>query len=245
MCNSVIDNHTYTEIPLDWLEDDSYTVSYALTSNPETEGWVSFHDYIPDYSIVLRNQTLLQFYQGQLYQHNIAVAGLYFGLVYNSSITPVVVSNFRTVDAIYPFLIKAINWNTDIEDSATRKLQETWSTISLHNSFQGTRQIPIVIYDTECTLLEQYGKFNAKRTKNRWYFNYAFNEKDLTNQRTWLELRDKFLVINGEDKSCTWDELYRTRLFDDFVIVRLVYENANFRKLVHYDLSMDLLVSTQ
>lgn len=241
MCGEVIDPNSYTDVPFTWLEDDSYTISYSLTDNPETEGWISFHDYIPDYSICLRNEKLLQFYTGLLYEMNIGPSGTYFGYMYDSYITPVIVSNYRTQNTIYPFLIKSLNWNTDIEDLLIRRLQETWTSISLHNSFQGTKQIPLILFDTECSLLEQYGVFNTKRVKNRWYFNYAFNQKVSTSTRTWLELRDKFLVVNTQDIACE----IKPRLFDDFVIIKLVFNNNQSKKLFHYEINAELLIATQ
>ena len=241
MCGEVIDTNSYTDVPLTWLEDDSYTISYSLNDNPETDGFISFHDYVPDFSFCLRNEKLLQFYSGRLYEMNIGPSGTYFGMTYETSITPVIVSNYRVAEGIYPFLIKALNWNTDIEDTLIRRLVETWTSISLHNSFQGTRQIPLILYDTECSLLENYGVFNTKRVKNRWYFNYAFNQKVSVSTRTWLERKDKFLVVNTQNIPCE----IKPRLFDDFIIVKLVFDNNQNKKLFHYELSADLLISTQ
>ena len=242
----MIDPNSYQSIDPSWLEEDSYTVSYYIAGAEENQGWISFHDYIPDYSIVLRNQNLLQFRNGDLFQHNVGPKGVFFGQLYNSTITPVIISPFVDgIKAKYPFVISNINWNTDIEDSLIRKLQETWTSISLHNSFQGTRQLPINLYKIECSILENYGTFNTKRVNNRWYYNYAFNEKDNSIERTWLELRDKFLVINTEDKGCVQEELYRTKMKDDFVIIRLLFDNSTNRKLFHYEINLDVLISTQ
>lgn len=248
MCEELIDNNSYEDVPMEWLDGDSYTVSYNLDLRvPEEErGWVSFHDYIPDYSICLRNEQLFHFYNGQLYEHNVGFKGIFFGESYSSIITPTIAPRVKDREkALYPFVIKSINWNTDIEDNRRRLLQETWSSVSLHNSFQGTRQIPLIVFDKECGLLQQYGKFNTKRVKNRWYYNYFFNEKNSSYTRTWNEHKDKFFVLNTMNKDCTQEELYRARLFDDFVIIRLVFNNDLNKKLFHYEISMDFVIVNQ
>lgn len=239
------DNHTYSAVPLEFLEDDSFTMSYFLEGEEE-QGWVSFHDYIPDYSITLRNNTLLHFYNGQLYEHNVGLKGVYFGQRYSSVLVPVFAPKLKDGEkALYPFTIKSINWSTDVEDNKRRLLQETWTSISLHNSFQGTRQLPLIVFDKECALLEQYGKFNVKRVKNRWYFNYAFNEKDSIFERTWIEIKDKFLPINTEDKECIQEELYKTKLLDEFLILRLVFNNEDNKRLFQYEMNLEFLINTQ
>lgn len=244
MCDEVIDPNSYSMVPVSWLEDDSYTVSYSLTNDPETEGWVSFHDYIPDYAISLRNQTLLQFYNDQLYEMNVGPKGTYFGKVYPTIITPVFVSPFRDQRNIWPFLINHFSWNCDVEDLNRRLLNETWTSISLHNSFQGTRQIPLIVLDKDCNILDQYGIANIRRVKNQWNYNYAFNEKLSEFQRTWIELMDKFLVINVEEKACNKPE-DRARMFDDFVIARLLFDNNQSKRLFQYDINLTVGLANQ
>lgn len=240
------DPNTYSILATGLLEEDNYTISYSLTGNPETEGWVSFHDHLADYSICLRNERFIQFFGGDLYEHNIGLKGVFFNKVYNSIITPVFSPKLKDQEkGLYPFVIKNINWNTDVEDNKTRKLQETWTSISLHNSFQGTRQIQLKVFKEECSLLEQYGEFNVKRIKNRWYFNYAFNDKDSIYDRTYVEIKDKFLPINTEEKDCIQEELYRTKMFDEYVILRLLFANNTNRKLSQYEINLDVLISTQ
>jgi hypothetical protein len=244
MCDEVIDNHSYTILSTDMLENDSYTISWSLTENPETEGWVFFHDYIPDYSISLRNQQLLQFYNDRLYEMNTGPKGTYFGITYPTIITPVFVSPYRDTQRIFPFVIRHFSWNCDIEDSLRRLLNETWTSISLHNSFQGTRQIPLTVLDQDCDILDQYGIANVRRVKNQWHYNYAFNEKTSEFQRTWIELIDKFLVINVNEKDCNKPE-DRARMFDDFVIVRLLFDNNQSKRLFQYDINLTLSPATQ
>lgn len=246
MCEpEVIDTHSYSEVPAEWLEEDSFTISYALTGDLSEQGWASFHDYVPDYSISLRNQVLLQFYNGSLYQMNVGERGKYFGVTYSSIITPSIAPQLKDKERVlYPFLIKNFNWNTDVEDANGRRLLETWSSISIHNSFQGTRIIPIIVHDLECSLLEQYGKYNVNRTKNRWYYNYVFNEKAKNVQgRTFLEKKDRFIVQNTIEMFCNIED--RSKMMDDFVIVVLEFNNALNRALFHYELNMDFLITTQ
>ena len=52
-----MDTNVYIDINSSWLEDVSFTISYQ----PETESWISYHDYIPDFAFHLRHNKLLSF----------------------------------------------------------------------------------------------------------------------------------------------------------------------------------------
>ena len=248
MCNEVVDNNNYVELTDDYLEIDNFTVSFSLAIGEDNKKWISFHDYYPDYMLNLRNNKLLLFYNGQLYEHNIGSSGVFFGERFESYITPVFSPRLKDKEKVlYPFYIRSLNWNTDIEDTEIKLLNKTWTSISIHNSEQGTRQIKLIPFDADCALLEQYGVYNCKKIKNRWVFNYAFNNKIDTRPKTWTEKLGNFFVINVSEDPCdTFDSVPNTtRLFDDFAIIKLVFDNQQDYDLFFYELNIDLSIVTQ
>lgn len=234
-CTPIIDTHTYTPVPDTALEDDSFTLSYSFVD----ERWRFAHDYIPDASLMLRNQKLIQFYKKGMYEMNVGRYGVYFGVRNDCYMVLVFNPDLNNNKRKYPFIINSINWNTDIEDwYDVRQLEETWTSISLHNSFQGTRDITIIPFKENCDFESQYGVANTRLIKNRWEWNYAFNEKDSSQDKTWKEVRDKFISFNTEIKQC--DDEDRVKLMDDYIIIKLTYNNLNNYSLYFYELNLDI-----
>lgn len=238
VCNSIVDKE-YDNVPIDFLEEENFTVSYDLKNNC----WTSFHDYFPDYSFNLRNGKVLQFKDKKLYALNEGEAGNFFGFLYPCYITPVYSTGIRTENndaQPREFILKSAQWHTDIEHNGIRVLNETWSSISLHNSYQGTRDKLLVPFKDDCSFLDQFGKANTRKIGSTWAYNYAFNEKDTKLKRTWEENLDDFNIINVENKDCNWEELVRSKLLDTYIIVRLVYNNIGNKKLFFYNLSLHI-----
>lgn len=239
-CDSYIDDNNYIQVPDSWLDEDSFTVSMDL----DTETWVAFHDYIPDFSISLRDTRVLHFYNYGLYQLNVGNPCTYFGKLFDWYVTPVVVLRLQDNDnRLQVFILRSLGLSADIENNKIRLLDKTFTSISLHNSFQGTQERLLIPFDTECSLLEQYGKFNIRRLGKRWSYNYAFNEKDSSLERTYKEELDDFIVLNTKDKKCTMEELYRSRLIDDHLIIKLTHNNAEGNRLYLYDIVVEVDIS--
>lgn len=238
ICNNIIDRE-YEDVPISFLQEENFTLSYYLKDNY----WSSFHDYFPDYSFNLRNGRVLQFKDNKLYILNEGEAGVFFGFLYPCYITPVYSLSVRTEEndtQPREFVLKSAQWHTDIESNGIRILDETWSSISLHNSYQGTRDKLLIPFKDNCSFLEQFGEANTRKIGSTWAYNYAFNEKDSRLQRTWEEVLDDFNVINVENKDCSWEELIRSRLLDTYIIVKLVYNNVGNKRLYFYNLNLHL-----
>lgn len=227
---------TYADINPLWLEDASCTISYF----PETDSWISYHDYIPDYIFHLRNNKLLSFFNKGLYLHNHSNRCLY----YNNEpkecyITPVYTPYIKDKEErIYPFILNSINWSTDIFNTQKRTLNLTWSNISLHNSYQSTSKKLLVSYDSTCSAKEQFGNWNVRRINNYWnYSKFRDNTID-RNLKTLDEDIDDMFERNVLDISCNDD--FKLRLKDDFVIVKLGYNNIAQNLLCFNELLFDV-----
>jgi hypothetical protein len=240
-CSASFDTLQYADVPNSALVEESFTLSFNIEKNV----WVSFHDYVPDASILLRNNTLLHFYKKGMYRHNIGRKGVYFGAAFESYMCAVLAPRLKNEErAMYPFVINSINWNTDIENGEIRMLEKTWNTISIHNSFQGTQQKILVPFKENCDFLSQFGVANTRRIKNRWVYNYAFNEKVKPTERTWKEVCDDFFIINTAFEGCSEEALTATTMFDDYVIVKLGFDNSENLQLHFYELNFDINIVT-
>lgn len=245
-CTTTIDAFTYSPVPAAGLVDDNFTLSYTLPTSENPLGtFVCFHDYVPDFALSLRNNRLLHFVGGGMYEHNAGLPGVYFGARKASYLAAALAPRLKDRETVlYPFVINSINWNMDVENNTIRLLEETWTTISLHNSYQGTRDILLVPFKENCDFAGQFGVANLHRIRNRWVYNYAFNEKLNSAKRTWVELKDEFITQNTEDKSCTDQELYRDYLVDDYVIAKFSFDNASGYRFYLYEINFDIDVIT-
>lgn len=231
-----MDELTYADINPLWLEDASCTISYF----PETESWISYHDYIPDYAFNLRNNKLMSINSNGLYLHNANNRGLYYNnQLKECYITPVFTPYLKDKEErIYPFVLNSINWSTDIFDTQKRSLELTWSNISLHNSYQSTFKKLLVTYDSTCSAIAQYGNWNVRRINNYWnYSKFRDNTVDRS-LKTLDEDIDDLFERNVLDLKCTNN--FKMRLKDDFVLVKLSYNNLSQYLLCFNELLFDI-----
>lgn len=227
---------SYIDINPEWLEEQSFTISYF----PETESWISYHDYIPDFAFHLRNNKLLSFNNKGLFVHNADNRCCYYNEVIKESyITPVYTPYIKDKDEkIYPFILNSLNWSTDVYNEEKRLLDNTWTYISIHNSYQSTVKKQLSTYDSTCGAREQFGNWNVRRIKNYWNFS-KFRDNTINRQKKTLdEVLDGEIETNVVETNC--DGKFKLRFEDDFVIVKLSYLNNNQNLICFNELLFDI-----
>ena len=218
-----MDTNVYIDINSSWLEDVSFTISYQ----PETESWISYHDYIPDFAFHLRHNKLLSFNNKGLYIHNQNNRCVFYNnTLYESYITPVFNPYLKErEERVYPFILNYLEWDTDVYDNERRRRDLTWTNISLHNSLQSTIKIPLVPYNSTCSKVSQFGIYNVDRVTNHWNFSKFRDNIIQRNLKSLDEQIDDEVEINVQNTNCTG--VLKPRFRDDFVIVKLGYSNAS------------------
>lgn len=237
MCESIVDNNEYEELPTDILIDESYTLSYCFED--VVKRWISFHSYIPDLIFSLRNNQVLSFYNNTLYLHNADsnYCKFYDDVIYESYITPVLSPNMKEDESTrsFPILLENISMNIDIENQeGVRQLQNFITAISLHNSYQSSVKINFVPYNNECSHVENYRNYNVKRVKNRWEFNRFKDNIIVNTDRGYSENISDFIERNVFNSFCEKD--YKP-FIDDYVIAKLYYDNKSQQRMVIRDIN--------
>ena len=195
------------------LEDDSFTLSYY----PDVDLWVSFHDWVSEGFISLRN-SILSFKQDAVWLHNAEGRGVYYDEKHVCSITPIY--NWKQ---IYPEFVYSLSWLADV--GKDRLLNSTFTSILLANSYQATNEKEIVVYDDSKTLEQNYDIYNTKRIKSYWNFNQIKSLTINTDFPKVIETIDDIIEASGnvdQDK-----EFYLKRPFiDNWLLVKLSYDGV-------------------
>lgn len=195
---------------------DSFHVAYNL----DYKGWFSFYDYIPTF---LNSDTFKfwSFNKNEIYKENVGFRGVYYGIVYPSYFD--IKLDLQTDENLNPIQLQAINWKSLLVNSSNVPVHnKTFDYISLRNYHQSTGKI----------------KVDQKATKNRFTFtqtrSYIKDEnreskfiKDINNG---LRLIDSVFEIE-DNKDYLWD---------DFIIVRLEFENKTNYKINFYEIEKNI-----
>jgi hypothetical protein len=223
------------------LDDASYTISFTSVDN----SWVSFHDYIPEGIWSGRDtetSSLISLFNGFLYRHNDhdSVGTFYENKTYPSYITPVFTTPYKTEKGTLPMQLVNVSWNTDVEAIGTSDLElqnMTLSSISLHTSYQSTNEQTLIPFDTNKTIQQNYDVYNTRKVRSYWNFNKFRDMIVNNNVETFTEFLDDCVINTGNVNPTKANELLR-RLEDDYVILKLKFNNALQLDLKIFDVSI-------
>lgn len=240
---------------IDVSENDLIDIGYTMSYYPDLDSWLSYHDYIPSGIFATRNK-VLSFDDKQIYIHNQDnFAKYYKGIVYKSIITPVFQSPYRDNGHYYPAWYYQINWLCDIIKDKLVQRNKTLTKISLHNSYQSTKDTLITPFDTSKSFKEQYDLFNTRLVKNHWNFNkfrdLIIDHKILTFEE-WTELEE--IVFSNDIDEMNIDiantnsnksfELKR-RFIDEYLIVKMEYNNEEQLQILLYEVLAETLIANR
>jgi hypothetical protein len=227
----------------DYFCDKSFTMSYSYN----TDSWLSFHSFIPDYYLFDRNN----FYTVKnkaIYKHNIQCNYLtYYGIIYPYILDFPIISKPNVMVDTY----NALHWNsfayqTDAYCNETFKNEITFNKLLIYNSMQSTGYMNL-IYDKGGWLRKEPTYPNIHVDRNERHFS-------INNLRDYVINYDSPMFINNCDSLCSRDvnKLFNNakvdinkhykqlqRLRDSYAIARFVLENTSNIKLV-----MDYLITT-
>lgn len=195
----------------------SYTISYCPDLNEGNGGWVSFHDYRPNY-ISNNREGLFAFdnsaSNSKLFEHNSITkkCKYYDGVIKESSVdvvfndAPEKTKNFDNA-----------NWITTVEAPTVKYENETATHLLVYNDTQSTDKI-----DLAKSSKIWYGR-DARNTEETWNFN---NFRDLVKDTTTAFLDARLELVTGNiDANKSWYN--KSKFISKFVVVRLIYSNAS------------------
>jgi hypothetical protein len=195
------------------IEDQSFTLSYSL----ESDAWVFYHDYIPNFYIGTRKQ-LYTSMGSQLWKHNSGAPGQYYPYGENQT-----VPYPFFIDIVFNYseevLLDSIQWFTETMNSlASVDEFTTFTHLTVWNSQQCTGKLPITDYIP-------YSLTGTRKTVDE----FSFNElRDIVIDRSAQFVGDifaNFRPIDAQlDSGMPWYE--KRFLQSNYFIVRLEYDNV-------------------
>ena len=220
---------------LEWEEvTDVIDVSYTKSFYPDTDMWLSHHDYHPQGIFATRTE-LFSFFDKELYIHNQNNFGKFYKGIYHKSImTPVFKSPYRTREKLLSALFKNINYRNDIIENKKVNRNKTFTRLSFHNSYQSSKKITLIPFQDTERFLTQYDNFNVRLNHNYWRFNKIRDLKLDKRELTWEEWKSVEKIVFNE----TIDEIdvnnnieenqevqLKRKFIDDYLIVIIEFDN--------------------
>lgn len=204
---------------------NSWTISYS----PTKQGWISYHDYVPDYIFTLVNSRLYSFSGNVLYQHNIGEFGTYYEGVTYPSIIDVVYNPAPAKDKLF----SGIEWTTESYDSSgVLQVDDTIDYITIRNLDKCSGKVPVVRLDSVYAFYSQ----NTRVINRSWFFN-AF--RDIAKQPGFtLGFYSNFnLDATKLNSNTAWYN--QQKFIDKFVTCRFEYSNSDNNRLLLLDNTVD------
>ncbi|RTK92592.1 MAG: hypothetical protein EKK61_03700 [Rickettsiales bacterium] len=200
-------------------EDYRFTLSYSPILNEGNGGWVSFHDYYPDF--ISGNRSNLLIFNNdnfKVYKHNSKTRKTKY-----TDETP----RLSYIDVVFneaPLETKRFDnfkWITVSELNNIISDKDTFTNIAIYNDNQFSGVI-----DLKDGGLFWHGK-DVRNTEGTWNFNKF---KDLLTNKTTLFKDDKnFFILLSIDHNKAW--FNKNKFISKYIIVRLINNNINQRNL--------------
>jgi len=210
------------------LKDKSFTMSFAVESN----NWVFFHDYIPDYYFHTREKLHLT-KNSKVYTAGEGPHGVYLG----AEVKPFfidIVFNFKDEQTL-----DAVKWISELIASTEQEQEfKTFTHITIWNNLQSTGRISLA------QAFDGMEVSNVRRLKSEWSFN-DFRDIVITRGNKFLgDIFSDYAQDTAElDDTQAW---FDKRLLEDkFFIVRLEYSNSEDNTVFLHEAEANITESTR
>ena len=220
--NPVLDN-PYIDTGVTMCYDEKYnrlllskkgTNGFTISYSPDIQGFISFHDYIPDDMFNTRSE-VYSFKGLKVYRHNAVNKATYYDGVHPSSLT-LTFNDENSINKVFA----AFKWSSEIIDSQGVSLfTKTLTKALIYNSYQCSGEIE----------LNKSNVFNAETT---WNFNKFY---DVVINRSLPFMDANGLILSNLNQSMGWFK--QRRFVDKWVNIKLLYDNTDQNTLLLYDVN--------
>jgi hypothetical protein len=206
------------------FENKSWTISY----HPDSEGFISWHSYLPYYMFNTQNSYYSFNNQGG-WEHNQDNNQQYYNV--NSKFINEIILNKQALTVnTYP----TINWYSIVKDNNNKELQETFDKAIIYNDFQSSGLLNLQEGSPFQTSTVP-GNSLIKRTERLWslnsYRDYAIDTPVFTDE--WQDLQAEYYIDKVPTNIDLSKSPFQTEKFrDNYLAVRLMYNNPNHYKLL-------------
>lgn len=200
----------------------SKEAGFTRSYDPDMESWISRHTYLPNQLIGDRN-SLFALNDGKLYKHNIpTVRGIY----YNSNVIDPFIVVFIARDEQRQISLANIQWSTNVLLGENNLKDLTFNSVLAWNSYQSTDVLPVVPFNKEVSLEQNFDTTNTRRIKNIWNFNSIKDVLKIDNQQF---INDITLMDDVIDNDRPF--YLKKMLSDDYVAIKLLFSNQKIGTL--------------
>lgn len=251
--------YEFVEVPDDSIVDNSFTVSMAVKQDTmQPEGWVYFHDYLPDTYVSTREKLLnfsnnVAFYQSKgqkgIYHFNTEPKPFFVDVLFSGmqALNQPRSALYQQAYKPYPSLIlNSVNWvsevradgNTVFEDNKRALYLETITAITIWNEYQTTGRIEV----TQGTLGLTVG--NSRNSEETWNFNNIRNILDNLTDQFILDIFHDYSIDDTKlNHNLSW---WKQRLMQGkYFIIRFEFDNNNNKQIMLHDMDADISKSVR
>lgn len=208
-------------------DNDSFTLSYSL----DREGWVSFHDYIPNFLIRTYTKLWATTNLSMIFEMNNGGRGEYFGILYPSKIE-IPINNGKYLqdladrDRSNSSLLSAVTWYSDVYDDAGNSVYDkTFDYITVKTLYQTTNRLKLSVEDEMEALTLDHRYINIRNNENQWSFN-DIKDVAIKGKKFCRDIMEDFELITEKlNLAITADN--KSNITTPVAIVRLEIENTS------------------
>jgi hypothetical protein len=219
--------HWFEDVPPEELLDHSFTMSFSVKG----DGWVFFHDYLPDMYFHTRSR-LYNTKDSAIYTYH--ELGNY-GIFHDQAGSP---KSFF-IDVVFQsdkdLILETVNWVTEMLLGSTDQPFQTLTHITIWNSHQHTGRIPV-------DKIQAFTELTARRTKGEWILNDFRNILVSKGTEFLQDLFHDYLVVTAQaDANQAWYN--KELLIDKWFCVRFELDNTAANSLVLHDTTIQAIKS--
>lgn len=195
------------------IDDKSYTVSFSL----DGQGWVFFHDYLPDFYFSTKTQ-LYNLKNRSIYKHNAGAPGVF----HDGAVKPFFIDAVFTADS--EMILDSVQWMGEVLNNRQEVEFSTLTHITIWNNQQCTGRIAL---DQVFNNLE----YIARKTQAIWSFNSFKDMLAAYGVQFLLDIFHNFAVDGSAiDMNKPWFD--QDLIHDSFFIIRLEFDNTSGKQFV-------------
>lgn len=212
--------YAFQDIAPDEITDQSWTLSWGI----ESDNWIFFHDYTPDFYIQVREK-LINLKGGRIYRNNLGLNGVYYDSIVKPFFIDVVFTEKDRDGKNQQMTVNTVEWlSTILNQDGSEAGQDTLTHITIWNSKQCTGRVSLA------QIFQDLQYADMRNTEGYWSFD-NFRDKVIQEGVSFLEnIFNNFAV----DPATLSDDLpwFEKKLLEDvYIIVRFEFDNTSGKKI--------------
>lgn len=212
--------------PMD-IVDRSFTLSWSITG----QGWVFFHDYVPDLYFHTRDKLFL-LKDNYFYEANEGSPGSFFD---EDDVKPYFIDVVFSSDK--DLVLETVNWVTEFLESQTEQVFRTLTHITIWNGNQHTGRIALAALDSGLHYSDK------RRTQGEWSFDKF---RDILKDNGGAQFLDDLFhdyALDQTQANANQPWYAKGLLQDKWFCVRFEFDNTSQQTIVLHEVNVQAKIS--